>query len=134
MFYLVLISKEFSVDEKQFVVIEGRGFTRATVTHSTTESYRFRSFHGYDPCMTLEDAGGPGQYITRAGTRVQTLATLRALGALLTSLHDQTPVTPGRNSLIMMGKVVAAGMALLLISVIGTEGKEILPNILISNC
>ena len=85
--------------KSNFVVIEGRGFTRATVTHSTTASYRFRSFHVYDPHMTLEDTGGPGQYITRARTRAQTLATLRAIGALLTSPHDQTPVTPGRNTL-----------------------------------
>lgn len=80
------------------------------------------------------DVVGSGQYIIKAGTRAQPLTTLEAAGAK-PSPQNQTQVTPGRNTLERkMGKAVAAVMALLLISMAGAKGKEILPKTLITNC
>lgn len=81
------------------------------------------------------DAGGSGQYINKADTEHSHWSTLR----LQEQTPDQNPSpNPGdtqkKHSWKMTGKVVAAVMALLLISMAGAKGKKILPKTLITDC
>lgn len=135
MFYLVLISKVFSVDEKQFCGHWGKGVYPCHCDSFYNSILQVQEFPWVWP---THDAGGRGgaRAVYNQG-RYQSTDIGHPQGCR-SSPHLTTRPDAGntrkKHSLIMTGKVVAAGMALLLISVIGTKGKEILPNTLISNC
>lgn len=116
-----------------FVVIYGKVLTHSPMTHFSVASYRF----GVSTVMTRSwcwsAPGRPRQYIIMAGPRAQALATLGAAGAHLTTEPDPSG-TRKKHSCIMAGKAVAAVLTLLLVSAVGTKGKEILPKALLTNC
>lgn len=131
-FYVSLPNQMLSINGKQFCGHEGKGVYPLTCDSARSSISQVRSFRGHDPPVVPECPGWPWQDINTARARAQALATLGPARAHLT-----TEPGPGHTrktrSYIMVGKTVAVVLLLLLISALGTQGKETLPKALLTD-
>lgn len=127
---LTLLRQVLSINKKQFCGHEGKGAYPLTCDSVHGSISQVRSFRGYDPLVMTECPRRPRKDINTAGPRAQALATPRSARAHPTREPGHTRKT---RSCIMMGKTVAAVLILLLISALGTQGKETLPKALLIN-
>lgn len=127
-----LLPKVLSLKEKQFRGHEGKGAYPLTCDSVLSSISQVRSFRGYDPSR---DAGVPR--LAQAGYKISTACPRAQAPATPGSARAPSSTEPGpghtrkTHSYIMMGKTVAAVLTLLLISALGTQGKETLPQVLL---